>query len=379
MSNTDHNIIGSVAPGFEPVFNAFADSFKNGDEAGAGFCILRDGEYLVDLVGGTRDQKKERPWETNTLIPVFSSTKAAASLVIAWLVDQNRLSYRQKVADLWPEFSAHGKGELTVAQVLSHQSGLSGITEPMESSDWFDWDNICRRLAAQEPIWEPGTASGYHPLTFGFLAGEIARRADAQGRTLGTILRQEFCDPEGIDFFIGTPATEHDRCADLHKPRALSNFGEINPATRAAFLEKWSSTGGRGTAAWRQAEFAAANGHGTAKSLARLMQLTLDGKIGDTRYLSEDTVYALTEPRISGPNLVLPYDLTFAAGLMVNRPNHFFGPNEATLGHSGWGGSCTFADPSEGLSGAYVMNKQTHALIGDSRPTKLIETLYACL
>ena len=372
-------IDGNVANGFEPVKQAFAANFEQGLEAGAGFCVLKDGEFIVDLISGTKDRKQTTPWQADTLVPVFSTTKAVAALVIAWLYDTGALDYEQTVASLWLEFGQHGKDELTIAQALSHQAGLSGLTEPMEPKDWFDWDGMCARLAAQKPIWEPGKASGYHPVTYGFLAGEIARRADRKNRTLGTILREEFCMPNDIDFFIGTPSGEHVRCADLHKPKSLSDLGEINEATKAAFFKPWSSPGGRGTSAWREFEFAGANGHGTAKATARLMQLALDGHIGDKQYLGENTLYEMARPRISGPNLVLPFDLTLAAGFMVNTPNQFYGPNTSTIGHSGWGGSCAFADPIAGITCAYVMNKQSNVLIGDPRPLALIKALYQCL
>ncbi len=374
-----HSVSGYIASGYEPVRDAFAANFTDNLEGGAGFCVYKSGELIVDLIGGTKDRRGDTPWQTDTLVPVFSTTKAVAALVIAWLVEQGRLDYEQTVASLWPEFAAYGKGGLSIAQTLSHQAGLSGITEKMRPEDWFDWDGICARLAAQKPIWEPGTKSGYHPLTFGFLAGEIARRADTKHRTLGTILREEFCTPNDIDFFLGTPESEHARTADLHKPKAMANFGEINAATKAAFLQPWSSPGRRGTAAWRTAEFAGANGHGTAKSIARLMQLALDGHIGETRYLSETTLASLSKERITGPDLVLPFELSFAAGLMHSTPNYFYGPNPDTLGHSGWGGSCTFADRKTGITCAYVMNKQSHALLGDERPLRLIDALYRCL
>jgi CubicO group peptidase (beta-lactamase class C family) len=144
-------------------------------------------------------------------------------------------------------------------------------------------------------------------------------------------------------------------------------------------LRKWSAPGGRRSAEWRQAEFAGSNGHGTAKAIARLMQLAADGHIGETKYLSEHTLHEFSKERVSGPNLVLPFDLTYCAGIMINRPTSFYGPNESTLGQSGWGGSCAFADPSEGLTCAYVMNKQSHHLIGDPRTLRLIDAVYECL
>lgn len=377
--NENHNIQGHVSAGFETVYDVFLSHFEEGSDAGAGFCVLRDGEYLIDLTGGTKDRKRKEPWTPDTLVQVYSSTKAVAALVIASIVEQGQLSYDHEIASIWPEFDTHGKGQLTVAQIMSHQSGLSGLTEPIAPSDWLDWDLICDRLANQKPIWAPGSASGYHPITFGYLAGEIARRTDKNKRTLGTILREDICAPNNIDFFIGTPESAFERCASLHRPRALSDLGDINPATKAAFLEKWSSSAGVPVDEMRKAEMPAANGHGTAKSLARLMQLAVDGNIGETRYLSENTLYEFSKQQISGQNLVLPFELTFAAGVMINRPNHFYGPNEATLGHSGWGGSCTFADPIEGISAGYVMNKQSNVLIGDPRPGRLIEALYNCL
>ncbi|HHI88350.1 MAG TPA: class A beta-lactamase-related serine hydrolase [Hellea balneolensis] len=372
-------IKGFLQARFEDVRNAFLQNFTEGLEAGAGFCVIHKGEVVIDLIGGTRDKHQTMPWEKDTLVPVFSTTKAVASVVIAWLVEQGRLEYEQKVTDLWPEFGTHGKDVLSIAQVLSHQSGLSGITDAMEPQDWFDWEGIIIRLAAQKPIWPPGTASGYHPLTFGYLVGEIARRADAQHRTLGTILREEFCDPHNIDFYIGTPESEFPRCAELFKPRQLSDLGEINAATKAAFLEPWSSPGRRGTEAWRSFEFAGANGHGTARSLARLMQLALNGTIDGQAYLSPTTLSALSEERICGPDLVLPFDLCFAAGLMLSKPNFYYGPNPDALGHSGWGGSCVFVDREADLVGAYVMNRQSNVLLGDPRPLRLIEALYRCL
>ncbi len=382
METQNIHIDGFVQSGFEAVRDAFLANFEQElggiKEAGAGFCAYKDGELVVDLIGGTRDKHQSLAWQADTLVPVFSTTKAVAALVIAHLVEKGLLDYEKKVVDLWPEFGAHGKDRLTIAQLLSHQSGLSGITTAIAPEDWFDWQKITALLAAQKPIWPPCSQSGYHPLTFGFLAGEIARRADEKSRSLGTILREDICAPHGIDFFIGTPKSEHARCADLFKPRKMSDLGEINTATKAAFLKPWSSPGGRGTAAWREAEFAGANGHGSAKALARLMQLALDGKIADKDYLSSHVLAELAKSRISGPDLVLPFNLNFAAGLMRNN-NGFYGSEPTTLGHSGWGGSCAFADRQNSITCAYVMNRQSHILLGDPRPLALIKALYECL
>lgn len=380
MSNTDIPISGLCPKTLGRVKDAFAQNFGDGLECGASFAIVKEGEVIVNLVGGYTNRKKDQLWDERTLVPVFSSSKAVSAIVIAWLVDQDRIGYDQLVSSIWPEFSAFGKGELTVGQVLSHQAGLSGITNPdWTPIDWFDWHKTCAQLAAQEPIYPPGTACAYHPSTVGYLAGEIARRADKQHRTLGEILHEDICQENQIDFYIGTPESEHERCADLIKPRQLPDLGEINAATQAAFLQKWSSASGKSLTEWRKMESPATNGHGTAAALARLIDIVQEGNINGRKYLAEDMMEKITRPQISGPNLVLPFDLTFAAGLIHNTPNYFYGPNEACYGHSGWGGSCVFADREAGISCAYVMNKQSHHLLGDPRPLRIIEALYKSL
>jgi CubicO group peptidase (beta-lactamase class C family) len=378
MTDTPFDIF--TKPGFEPTAEAFKANFENELEHGAQFCVFQNGELLVDLKGGWADRAKTAPVKDDTLFSVFSSGKAMAALVIAHLADQDRLGYNQLVSTIWPDFAAHGKGELSIAQVLSHQAGLSGISNPdWAPEDWYDWDKTCAELAGQEPLFPPGSASGYHPVTFGYLAGEIARLTDKNMRSLGSILREDLCAPNDIDVWIGLPEAEHHRCSYMQKPRAMADLGEMNAATKAAFMSKAASPGGHPITDWRKAEFAGSNCQATAKGLAQLMQMAVDGHIGEARYLSEDIIGFLGESRISGPNLVLPFDIDFAAGVMRNAPNYFYGPNAETLGHSGWGGSCVFADPKAGLHGAYVMSRQENTLLGDMRPRRIIDALYNCL
>lgn len=377
MTHNDIPISGECPERFSDVKDAFIANFQEELECGASFAMVKDGEIIINLVGGYTNRKKDKLWNTDTLVPVFSSTKAVTAVLMALLVDQDRIGYDQLVKTLWPEFAAAGKASITIAQILSHQAGLSGITNPeWTPQDWFNHDKTCRELAAQKPIWPPATACGYHPSTVGYLAAEIARRADKYGRSLGTILREDICRENQIDFYIGTPPSEHDRCADIIKPRQLPDLGEINAATKAAFLEKWSAAGGKSQSAWREMENPAGNGHGTAAALAQIIDVIHRGDIGGRKYLAEDMLEKITRPYYSGPNLVLPFNLTMAAGLMHNAPNFFYGPNENCFGHSGWGGSCVFADRETGYSAAYVMNKQSYYLMGDPRPLRIIKALY---
>lgn len=363
---------------FAGVREAFAANFESGQELGARFCLVEAGEVAVDLWAGFADRQRTRPFDERTLTAVFSTTKAVASLLIARLVDAGKLDYGQRVAEVWPQFGQAGKQDVTVEQVMSHQAGLSGFPDEMDPALWFDWDAVCAKLAAMAPLWPPGGASGYHPITFGYLAGEIFRRVD--GRTMGTALREDLAGPFDLDLWIGLPDAEHGRVADLQRPNGLPDFGEINAATKAAFLTPWSSPGGRGQAEWRRIEIPSANGHATAPALARLMgALANDGWLDGETILSPALIAEASRERIRGQDLVLPFVMSWGAGFMRNSAVKVWGPGEATFGHSGWGGSCAFADPQTRLAGAYVMNKQSTDLIGDARARRLIEAAYAAL
>ncbi len=374
------SVHGHVAAGFEPVRDAFARNFADADEIGAAFTLVRDGDVLVDVFGGHADRKRARAWSADTIVPVFSTGKAVTALVIAWLVDQGRLDYDQPVAEIWPEFAQAGKGAVTLAQALSHQAGLPGYPDKMDASDWFDRELMEARLAAMAPMWPLGEGSGYHPISFGVIADAVVRRADVGGRTIGAILRAEICGPRGIDFHIGVSDADQTRAAEHVLPPRPPFLGKMNPAKEAAFLKPWSSPGRRGAAAWRSAELPAANGHGGANAIARLMApFASQGRLDGEAFLSAETIGDAMRERVSGPDRVLPFDLAFGAGVMINRDSGVYGPSPRAVGHYGFGGSCGFADPERGVSGSYVMNRQMDVLVGDRRAMALIDAAYGCL
>jgi CubicO group peptidase (beta-lactamase class C family) len=371
-------VSGLCPPKFAAVRAAFEANFAAGLELGARFAFAIEGEIVVDLIGGWADRAQTRPFAEDTLTPVFSTTKAIAAFMIARLVDEGRLDYRQRVTDLWPEFVARAKAYVTVEQVMSHQAGLPGFEAPMKSSDWFDWELICRKLENTPPMWKPGDQSGYHPVTFGYLAGEIFRRVD--GRTMGEALREDIAGPLGLDLWIGLPDSEHPRVADVRRPPALPDLGAITEVKRVAFLTPWASPGGVSQAEWRRAAIPSVTGHATAPALARLMAVLANGGVLDgKRQLSGATIADAARGRGWGEDLVLPYDMVWGAGFIRNEGLNIYGPGRETFGHSGWGGSCAFADPERGLSGAYVMNRQSAELIADARARRLIEAAYASL
>ncbi|KAK0351555.1 hypothetical protein LTR94_024491, partial [Friedmanniomyces endolithicus] len=339
------DIQGVCAAGFEPVREAFAANFTEApeglNELAARFSVIIEGETVLDLWAGHADTGRTTPFTDQTLTPVFSTGKAVMALLAATAVEAGELDYDQTVASLWPEFAAQGKEAVSVAQLLSHQSGLPGFSEPADPAVWFDVLAVLKRLAAQAPMWAPGTASGYHPVTVGYLANEVFRRAT--GRTMGEALKQDY--PE-LDLWIGLPESEHDRVAQMRKPSAAPNLGVIDPIKQAAFLDRGSAPGGRGSSEWRKMEIPSANLHGTALGLARWLGVVASGgRLGGKTVLSADVLEQLTRQRISGPDKVLPYNISWAAGLMRNEGLEVFGPGPA-LGHYGWGGSMAMADPS---------------------------------
>jgi CubicO group peptidase (beta-lactamase class C family) len=300
------------------------------------------------------------------------------ALMIARCVDKGLLSYEDRVADHWPAFGAAGKEQLTVGQLMSHQSGLPGFSDGVEPAIWFDRQAVLDKLAAQTPLWAPGTASGYHPITIGYLAGELFRIVD--GRTMGAALREDFAQPFDLDLWIGLPESEHGRVAQLRKPAAAPDLGPIDAIKKAAFLDRGSAPGGRGSTEWRMAEIPSANLHATAKDLARMTSIVATGGVLDhLPVLSEETLTQATRERIHGLDRVLPFDMSWAAGFTRNQGLNIFGPNPKAVGHCGWGGSMVFADQAAGVSAAYVMTRQSPHLLGDPRALRLVEALYTAL
>src|SRR5690606_10209693 len=272
-------IHGTCPDRFAAVKDAFAANFTDApeglNELGARFSVCIAGEPVIDLWGGHADTGKTAPFTETTLAPVFSTGKAVMALLMAHAVERGKLSYDQPVAEIWPAFGQAGKDQVTVAQLLSHQAGLPGFSPAAEPEIWFDRQAVLDRLAAQAPMWPPGTASGYHPITVGYLAGEVFRLAD--GRTMGTALREDFAEPFDLDLWIGLPDAQHGRVAQMRKPAAAPDLGKIDAIKTAAFLDRGSAPGGRGSAEWRRMEIPSANLHGRADGLARLMSVIADG------------------------------------------------------------------------------------------------------
>ena len=277
----------------------------------------------------------------------------------------------QPVAEYWPAFGAAGKADITLAQALSHQAGLAAFVDPIDPALWFDWDGLCQRLAQQTPLWAPGTASGYHPQTYGFIAGEVLRRTT--GRSVGGWLRTI-----GADVHCGLAASAQPRVGRMVKPPAPPVLGELTPLKRAAFLERWSSAASVDRTAWMTAEIPAANMHATSLGLAQMIQPFAIGQFPNGVAVGDAALTAAMAERITGQDLVLPFDLSWAAGVKRNT-GEILGPSPTAIGHYGFGGACVIADPAHRLAFAFVPNKMSPDLVADPRVLTLIESVYAAL
>jgi len=374
-------IHGSVAPGLEPVREAFAANFeRTGDyaEVGAALCVYRHGEKVVDLWGGHADAARARPWQADTLVNVWSSTKTATAVAVARCVDAGLIAYDQPVAEVWPEFAQAGKSAVTIAQVMSHQAGLPGFVEPTILDDFYDWDLVAARLAAQAPVFEPGTLNSYHAATYGFLAGEIVRRAT--GRTLGAVLR-DVTGPLGADLHIGLPASEDDRVAELLPADhpAVVPLDQLPLPVRLGLSNPEQDPARVNTRAWRAAELPALNGHASARGLARFCAaLAEGGTLDGVEVLSPGVLAQMTAVAADRDDLLLGFNPQWGMGVAHNLIG-VYGPNPRTYGHSGWGGSYGCADPNARVAIGYVLNHMGPELVGDPRGKGLADAVYAAI
>jgi CubicO group peptidase (beta-lactamase class C family) len=381
---------GTVEPGFESVRDAFVRNFTDHGEVGAGVAVHVKGRKVVDLWGGVADPDTGRPYDASTLQLVFSTTKGAAAVCVALLAQRGEIDYDAKVADYWPEFAAAGKAEIPVRVLMSHRAGLPVIDKKLTAEEVYEWTPLVEALAEQAPIWEPGTAHGYHALTYGHLAGELVRRVS--GKSVGTFFADEVAEPLGLDFWIGLPESEEPRVAPLISPapadmppaiaELMAQFiGPDSLAGRALSLGGAFSVEGAGnifnTRAMHAAEIPAANGITNATSLSRMYAACV-AEVDGIRLLTPETVAKVSETHTSGSDKCLIFESTFGLGFMTSGSfTPMMGPG--SFGHAGAGGSLGFAHPDSGVAFGYVMNQMQMNLAGDPRAAGLIDAVRACL
>lgn len=408
-SETMIEVQGSVAPGFELVRETFASLWLE-SELGASVCAYQQGHKVVDLWAGFKDANREDPWLADTLVNVYSTTKGIAATAIAVLFDEGLIDYCTPVSHYWPEFGAAGKSKITVAELLSHKAGLSAVTQPLTVEDLYDWQKMTNLIAAQTPLWPPGRNSGYHPVTWGYLPGELIRRIT--GMTMGEYFNAKVANPLNADCFLGLPNSEHVRCATLNGPNrantktntsasykgrrtleaAVPRVEEVSPQNpnrennntelyRLSMLNPVISPFKHACSpAWRRAEIAASNGHASARGLAKVYgALSMNGSIDGIKILSREAIDAATRSEVeTTKDLVMNTVIRRSRGFILNTDGNF-GPNQKAFGHNGAGGSTAFADRENGISMSYVMNQMLSDSTNEPRANRLTKALYQCI
>jgi CubicO group peptidase (beta-lactamase class C family) len=353
---------------FSRVRDVFADNFVKHGEVGASLAVMLDGEMVVDIWGGHADAAGTRPWERDTIVNTFSTTKGIVATCVHRLVDEGKLDVDAPVAKYWPEFAQGGKGDIPVRYLLSHRAGLPAPRNFLPPGSGYTWEPLRDAMAAAEPWWEPGTRHGYHAVTFGHLVGEVIRRVT--GLTVGEYFKKEIAEPLGIDFQIGF-GSEHDaRTADMIPaplPTLDSNspmakvFGDPNSMNFRAFmisLDTILDSTYMNTREWRAAEIPAANGHGNARALARLYgALARGGELGGFRIMSEEAIAAATVEQSYGEDAIMMLPSRIGLGYMLDLPEMQMSPSGRMFGHGGMGGSFGYADPETRMGIGYAMNK----------------------
>jgi len=374
------DVQGFCKPGFEAVRGAFSANFDQGLELGASLAVTRDGEFVVDLWAGAASPDG-KPWAEDTIVNVYSTTKTMAASCVLVLADRGAVDLQAPVARYWPEFAQNGKQGVTVAHVMSHSAGLSGFDPPAPTVEQlYDWDAVVDRLAAQAPWWEPGSASGYHAITQGYLQGEIVRRVT--GRSIGRFFREEIAEPLGADFHIGLDPKHDARVGELIPPTAPLGAQAADPDSIAARTLGAAPLTGREpqTSAWRRAEIPAAGGIGNARSVARVhAALACGGSVDGVKIMSEAGVARALEEQTRGTDLVLGVPIVFGMGFGINDAAFPISPNPRAFFWGGWGGSLAIIDLDARVSIAYVMNRMEADLLGDRRGGLIAMAAYQSL
>ena len=374
-------IDGTVDPSFQRLKDAFQSCFADGLEQGGAVAAVVDGKLVADLWGGHADKAKTRPWRRDTLVNVWSTTKAIVSLAVAQAVARGKLHYDRPVASVWPEFAANGKEKITFDLLLSHQGGLDGLPldAKMTIERVYAWHPYVTALAAMAPLWEPGSRMMYHALSFGHLAAEPLRRID--GRSIGRYVREEIAAPLEVPFYIGLPETEDHRAAELIVGPGANdwlNFVLASPYPNSGRNPDLNPAEPNNRA-WRAAEVPGGNGHSHARALATIFGTLVAAK-SPRPLISKDGLAAATRQRFRGPDACFNEEIAYGAGFDLASPAYGAKASGGSFGHTGWGGTMAFADPDARLGFAYVTtDMRGFGTDVDHRRQRLTDAVYAAL
>ncbi|MCL6417485.1 beta-lactamase family protein [Aestuariirhabdus sp. Z084] len=373
---------------FEPLREAFAELFVEGEELGAALSVSLGGETVVDLWAGHVDKEQTESWQQDSLVNLFSCTKGIASAAILMLVERGKLSLEAPVAQYWPEFGCKGKEAIRVEQLLCHSAGLSAIHPDVGDEELFDWHCMVNYVEQESPWWEPGSRHGYSPVVFGWTIGELFRRV--AGETLGQFVQRELMQPLEQELYIGLPEHCDSRVARMSRgsiteipDTAVMREIMSNPkgVTARAFTNPMSVMNSTNKPEWRRMELCSANGHGTARSLAVFYDMLANGgRYRSHQLLDAGLIEQSRQQQVSGEDEVLRCSTRFGLGYLLHQNEHLARlGGEGNFGHQGASGALGFADPANQLGFGYVCNRMGSAVLVDPRADRLIDALYRCL
>jgi CubicO group peptidase (beta-lactamase class C family) len=370
---------GHHDPRFAAVREALERNIDSGEELGAAIAVDIDGDLVVDLWGGYADAARTRPWERDTIVNVWSTTKEVTALAVLMCVERGLVDLDAPVATYWPEFAANGKDGILVRHVMAHTSGVSGWDQPVTVEDMYDWERSTSRLAEQAPWWEPGTASGYHAQNQGHLLGEIVRRTT--GLSLKRFVDEEIAGPLGVDLRIGAEPDHDDRIAEIVPPPPLDmDLSDVPPDAPVirTFTGPAADAANANTMPWRRADMGALNGHTNARALARTLSvISRGGEVDGVRLLSKDVIDRIFDEQARGVDLVLGVPLRWGIGFGLPEPATLpYIPDERICFWGGWGGSLTIMVPEHRATVSYVMNKMAPGIIGSDRSEAYVRAAF---
>ncbi|MFF3911186.1 serine hydrolase domain-containing protein [Streptomyces sp. NPDC001848] len=383
------DVNGTVAEGFEPVREAFVRNFEALGERGAAVAVYRDGRKVVDLWGGTKDVDGTAPWQRDTAQIVRSATKGVAAAVLLMLAERGELDLDAPVGDHWPEYKAQGKERTTVRQVLAHRAGVPVLDRPLTPAEAADPDLAATALAAQAPVWEPGTDHGYHAQTYSWLTNELLRRVT--DRSIGEWIAAEVAGPLGLDLWVGLPEAEAHRVGRVGRIEAPAREGALRTRPKRAVADAYADPASltrrafaaitpqpdENDPAYRAAVLPASNGIATADALARFYA-ALTGEVDGVRLFSPATVALARREASVGPDRVLVVPTRFGLGYMLHgSASPLLGPG--SFGHPGRGGALGFADPESGIAFGYVTNGFHQSVTADPRAQALVRAVRTAL
>lgn len=384
MAGNGYSISGWCDPAFNRVREAFAENFDQGLEVGASTALVTNGRVVADLWGGFTDEIRTNRWSYSTIVNMMSVAKGVAALAVHMLVDRNLLDLDAPVAKYWPEFAKNGKDGVLVRHVLDHRAGVPIVSKKMPAGSVYRWDVMIEALEDEPLMFEPGTQPAYHTVTMSFLIGELIRRVTA--KSYGQFLEEEIAGPLGLDYHVGLPVEEHWRCARFLPWTGYnaSDESEGTPPTEL-LIKAWAqfdpeNDDGYNSPQFRQAQIPGVNGHGNARSVARLYGvLALGGACGGVSLLNKRAIKTAVECQWVDVEPVLTHDYRMGLGFTLNSPDAYMGPNENAFGHVGAGGSTGMCDPDAGIGFAYGMNMMHPHRDNGPRARRIIDAAYECI